>query len=554
MSLAVPLAVRLKTPKADVFVTREVRDLSFRSVIPGGYASAQLQLDRPLSVDADEIAAYGDMIIYDGRNGSVVWQGRMEDPGKGSGPDGQIWTVSAVGPSAHARDRTIPLIYVDRALDRWHHYVETGSTHPAGTQQVGEDLGGSGVEALLLHIPKGHTVQQFSLIGREYRYLREFGQKLARFDYTWDAGQTNTDWGIEAVTRGTGGDGVRRSQTHNTGGGGSLAKVVVTDFPNGNDLVEIRNIFLPFATGTVGDDNAWVSVMGLYVQAMRYNADGTEKTSGYTGFAILGSEIVADLLGRLLNQYDGANASIETTDYNGIIQLAYPQGVNAAEVFQDLMKFDPEFYWAAWEDTSTGKSRFEWRSWPTTVRYEVPLRTVDLQAPSSAHELYDSVNVLWKAVDGRQRRNRRTQTVQALTDAGITREATIDLEDQLGSTENADRAGDKFLQEHAIVPTTATLTVRGPVLDHDRGRLVQPWELVSGHLIRIRDLLPKPGSLSATARNGETIFKVMATNYSSGDNSCQLELDMLQSGVWAGPTGLGGWEQVVGRRMGSLGR
>ncbi len=93
----IPLVVRLSTGRADRVITRDVRTLGFRSTIPGGFASCEVQLDRPLSVDPDEIQLYGDLYIYDGRNGATIWQGRLEDPGRGAGSKGEIWTVRAAG-------------------------------------------------------------------------------------------------------------------------------------------------------------------------------------------------------------------------------------------------------------------------------------------------------------------------------------------------------------------------------------------------------------------------------------------------------------------------
>lgn len=523
MSLPIPLAVRLKTARTDRHVTRDLRDLGFRSTIPGGFASCEIALDRPLSIEAAEIRLYGEMFVYDGRNGGTVWQGRLEDPGRGSGPSGEIWTVRALGPSAHARDRTVPLIYVDRSLERWFHYGE-GTTHPDGQQDVGDDLGGSRAKALNLRFPKGAVLATNNLIGREHRHLREFGQKLARFDYTFDAGVNPpaNDWKAEAVTRSATGGQVPRTQVLASTGSGAAPKVVVTDFANGRDLLEIR-LFYGGAGETVGSDAGWLSVMGLVLLAMRFNKDGTEKTSGYTANTVRASEIVEDLLGRLLTEYDGTDARVDATTF-GIEQLAYPDGATPERILSDLMGLASNFYWAAWEDTSSGKSRFEWRAWPTTVRYEASARG-GFDSPGSAVDLYDRVRVRWRDVDGRIRSTLRTQTVQALTDAGLNREALIDLGDEVASSANADRAGDQFLADHASPPNAGSLTVSGRILDRDLGRMVDPWEIRPGHLIRIREVMPRVDALNVTARDAVTVFRVVGHSYDAARNEAALELD-----------------------------
>src|SRR5207302_1913028 len=111
------------TGRADLHVTGQVRSLQFRSTVPGGFASADLQLDRPLSLDPDEIATFGDLVIYDGRNAEVAWQGKLEDPGRGRSNDGKVWSLQALGPFARASDRSVPLIYVDRPQSEFPRYI-----------------------------------------------------------------------------------------------------------------------------------------------------------------------------------------------------------------------------------------------------------------------------------------------------------------------------------------------------------------------------------------------------------------------------------------------
>jgi len=518
MTLVVPLAIRLKTAKADVHVTKDIRDLTFRSVIPGGFAACQISLDRPLSLDPGEIQPYGDLYVYDGRNGSTIWQGRLEDPGRGAGRRGEVWTVTAVCPAAHARDRTVPLIYVDRDMTRWYRYFESPLSHPDLVERIQEDQGGNGLAALHLQLPRNTEIVANQGGGREYRAIREAGQKLARIGYNWDAGQTNADWFTQLVTRTSGT--LAASAAHNTAGG-SVGAIVITNFTNGDDLCEIR-IFVNVA-GTVADDNGWSSITSAHVLAMRFNADGTEKTTGYTATTVLASDVVADLLGRLLNDYDGANASVAATSF-AIDQLAYPDGVTPEQVLADLMRFDPGFYWAAWEEMASGKARFEWKAWPSTIRYEASAAD-GFDSPGSATELYNAVTVRWRDTDGAIKRTRRTQTVQALTDAGLTREAFIDLGDEIGSSANAVRAGDQFLAEHASAPNAGTLTVMTPLWDADRGRMVEPWEIMPGGLIRVRDVLPRVDALNATARDAVTVFRVVATEYNAQSNECRLALD-----------------------------
>lgn len=517
MTLHVPLAIRLATGKLDRHVTRDCRDVSYRSAIPGGFATAQISLDRPLSMEPGEIQQYGTLYIYDGRTGAVMWQGRLEDPGRGAGNQGEIWDVTAAGPAAHARDRTVPLVYLDRDFGRWFRYNEGTVTHPDATDRIGEDLGGSGFPALHLQFPRGIVVPIAGLIGREYRAVREASQKLARVELSWDAGVTDANWVTGMVMRPSG---ALASSANFTTAGGTMSAVVVTNFTNGDDLVEIRIENNSGVSSTIPSDSYWSSIQSLAVVALRYTKAGTEITTGYTTATVVASDIVADLLGRLLNKFDGANASIATTTF-AIDQLAYPDGVTPERVLSDLMQFEPGYYWAAWEGNP---AKFEWAAWPASVRYEASAKD-GFESPGSATELYNAVSVRWRDKDGMIKRTRRTQTVQVLTDAGLTREPSIDLGDEIGSSANAVRMGDQFLADHASAPNAGTLTVATSILDVTNGRMVQPWEIRPGGLIRVRDVLPRVDALNATARDAVTIFRVVATEYNARSNECRLSLD-----------------------------
>lgn len=521
----IPLVVRLVTGRSDRVITRDVRNLGFRSTIPGGFASAEIQLDRPLSLDPDEIQPYGDLYIYDGRNGATIWQGRMEDPGRGAGSRGEVWTVRAVGPAAHARDRTIKLIYVDKSLERW---FPVGG--PNQNSKGGEDIGlteGNDDPALQFRLPRGAVAPVGWHFGRWYRGIAEAGQSLARVSYFWDAGITNANWYLQAVTRlGIGGAGTIAIQdAFNVAGGNSSARVVV-DFPAGHNHIELR-IYRDTAQYTSGGEDIWGQFIKPIVMTRRYDKDGNVLGAAeYVADTVLASKIVEDLLGRqaggvgLLALYDGPNAEVEVTAKN-IDQLAYPDGATPEKVLADLMAIETDFYWAGWE----GKpARFEWRSWPSSVRYEADAKD-GFTSPASAVELFNRVTVRWRDPNGRLRATVRTSTVDVLDAAGLAREALINMADEFGSLTMAQQVGDAFLAEHSSAPNAGTLSVSTPIFDADQGREVDPWEIRPGHLIRVRDVLPRVDALNATARDAVTVFKLVAVDYNADTNTARLELD-----------------------------
>src|ERR671911_23119 len=105
MTLPIPLTVRVTTARAERHIEADLHDLTFRSVVPGGFASARMTLNRPLRFQPDDIAYYSEINI--------------EDAGRGAGGSGEIYELAAVGPSAHAQDRTFPYVMVHTNVGDW---------------------------------------------------------------------------------------------------------------------------------------------------------------------------------------------------------------------------------------------------------------------------------------------------------------------------------------------------------------------------------------------------------------------------------------------------
>lgn len=523
MSLPIPLTVRLKTSKTDRHITRELASLTFREVAVGGFASATMTLHRPLRVQPDEIAYYGRVYVYAGS--VVVWEGRLEDPGRTAGPDGEVYELTAMGPSVHARDRTVPLIYVERNPER---FVRAENVTPGGANQIGGDPGSTASQddALILRFPDGlHLVQNSRCVVRYYD-MYEAGQKIARYNFSWDAGKTNASYEVQAYTRTDGGTGeISRQHTFNTAGGGTAVREIVAHYPAGRNTLDLRIIYTAAAAVTVADDATWASLRNISVTATRYAAGGGEllAATDYGTETVLAHEVVADLLGRLLSQYDGAGATIATTSYV-ISQLSYIDGITPAGVLEDLMRLEPGYRWGAYESNAAGKFRFEWTAWPTKVRYETDVLD-GYTAPGSADGLYNAVNVRWRDTRGRVRSTRVTAAVPVLDTEGIVREASLDLGDDLGSAAEATQAGQQYLAEHATAPNAGRLTIGRPVLDLVRGRMAQPWEIKAGELIRVRGILPRVDALNASTRDGSTVFRIWSKEYDAGTALATLELD-----------------------------
>jgi len=522
MSLPVPLAVRLKTSRADVHITSDLRGLSFRETAPGGYASARLSLNRPLNFQPDDVDYYATVYVYDGHNGRTVWEGLVEDPHRVAGADGQVFDLTAVGPAARVNDRTVPYIVVDTDFAAFKRY---NVNLVAANDTVKDDPGGSGKQGLVLQYPQGITTFVGAEIRMRYNRIWDAGQKLARVDYQWRAGGTDANFTTHFMTGVNGALTTQLRTATLVPSTGFAPKVVVTDWANGHNTLDLHHENAGPGTGVVPNDGFWASFLDVSVLAMRYNADGTEKTTGYNTNTVLASDVVADLLGRgFLPLFDGVNASIATTSF-GIERLAYPDGVTPGRVLDDLMKLEAGYFWEARaSNPTTGKNQFNWKAWPSTVRYEADVKD-GFDSPGRAADMFDKVRVRYTDLNGEIRTVQRTQSVPALIAAGISREAFIDLGTDAGTLANANQAGDQFLAQHASPPNSGTLTVARPVVDLQRGCMVQPWEVEAGNLIRVRGVRPTIDALNATARDGVTVFRVVAREYNAATAVATLELD-----------------------------
>ncbi|HEY9416615.1 MAG TPA: hypothetical protein VIQ30_17805, partial [Pseudonocardia sp.] len=493
MSLPIPLAVRLSTSRGDRHVTADARDLSFRWTDPGGYASCTVPLDRPLTLQPDEIAYYSQLTVYDARSGAVVWDGRQEDPGRSAGRDGQVWELAGVGGQAHTRDRSFPIIYADRS-------IESSAWAPAdiqpGMAKGGASVGSSDstdarVASLRLAWDSGLTVKTNDRVAVQYVRLRDTGQWVARVGADHREGVASTQLQVQYVNRHApfaGSDTVLESDNWTTGTTALLQQIGVGSMDK-HAAAELR-VINPGA-GAGSGDNYWSEFSNMYVVGSRMLRGGSEKLSGYSA-TVLASDVVEDLLGRVLTQFDGVNATIATTSL-GIDQLAYPDGVTPDRILADLLALEAGFTWRVWERNSAGKFRFEWVALPAQVRYEADV--IDgYDSQGSGDGLYNQVTVRWRDSSGKYRTLVRTSTVPTLDVVGLVRQGQLDLGDEVGSQAAAQAAGDRWLAERQYAANGGQLKIARPILDLASGRMVQPWEIRPG-LIRVRGVLPRPDAL-----------------------------------------------------------
>lgn len=528
----IPITVRLANSQVDKHITNKLGGLSWRSVAPGGYASASFSLESPISVNDPLLAAFTRVYVYDSRNGNTVFEGKLQISGRSANDRGEVWALTAVGGSAHTLDDMQVLVYIDQAMNNWiRDVLEAQFIAPSATAGPSSHPNNDTIDALVCNWPGSTPINSSPSSRVSVGYYGFVGSTMTvgalKFNYSTSGANANHK--TEAVTGGSPTYLAIDYAAVVTGTGATVILYVVDDFLAGRDIAGLRmRRTAGGATTTSGE--AWAAFYSVRILGRRMLKDGT-LVSGVAGMVtadyVRASQVVGDLLGRMLPQYDGVNAEIDTTDLINIDQLAYLDGTNANQVLDDLMALEPSKFWAAWEsDKITGKYRFEWRAWGTTARYEA---TVDdgFDSPAPSSELYNQVLVRWNDSRGRIKNTLVTMAVPELTDNGIVRRGFIDLGDEAGSAANATSAGNAFLSDHNMRRSVGTLTVARPIVDLLAQRSVAPWEIKPGELIRVRGVeVSATTNVAATTRDGATVFRIVS-NEPNGEGTATLELDMF---------------------------
>ena len=505
-------------------ITPDVSNLSIKKQAIGGVQEISFRLNHPIDAFDPDLAALSKVYVQDGRSAVTIAEGRLTDPSRGAGSDGQVWEMTAFGPAQHATDITFPYVLVDQSVtDGWRRTVRKPASATDTTGPAPDDPNDGATPGIVLQFPGGVAVDSTCSIAMRYDRIRESGQKLARVHYTHDAGITDTLYSFQGVTRTDGGTGeIAATATFSTTFG-VQSVVVVTDFPNGRNTFDVRIDRTGGATN-VADDLHWGAFVNITIRALLLTAAGAEITTGYTQDYVLPHEIVKDLLGRVLTQFDGALATVDTGSTKQLDQLAYPDGVTAETVLADVMVQEPAYYWTTGPSTINGKYAFYWKPWPTTVRYEVTIAGGG-SFPTSTQELYNRVMVRYRNPSGQIKTPVFALACLALDNQSVVRQAFLDLGDEASSATAAQQAGDAFLVDHNVPPNAGTLTISGPIRDLTTGRMVQPFEIEPAELVRVRGIESYPSALNASSSDGLTVFRIWAMTYDGDSDAATLELD-----------------------------
>ncbi len=515
--MTAPLSVRLRLPGGDErMITAQVADLRFSSVQRGGYNTAEVTLVRPISLPA--VDEFSQLTVFDTRNGKVVWDGRLLAAGRSVTSAGQTAKLKAIGEGpASTKDQKRPYMVVDTALNSWEEQTSTKKDLSVRTaSSPGSELPG------LTFSARGVVAAGDQSIAW-YRNLFACSQRVGAIAFTHVEGETDThalDLRIgdspHAVST------VLFSYPWNTAGASRFVAFTPTTWP---DATTFKFAWRFLGGGTV-PDGGWGTIRQATVYARLLGRDRQPlDPSAYSAAPWLKSHhVFTDVIARFCPRLDIANARLDIGTFT-FTQLVWTSGITPAQVLDELLEMDPDLTWAVWERQRNGLHRTELRKLPTEVRYEAS--PVDgWSSPNPSSETYDQVHVRWKDAAGEEQVTVISSTVPALQQAGIRRAQTIDLGSEVGTLESATAVGNAFLADHRVPPSGGTLTVARRIRDRISGRIVMPWEVLPGELIRLQGVHSRPDALNATTPDGGTNARIAATSFSLDSMSVQLDLDV----------------------------
>lgn len=506
-----PVCINLLGPDGRLDITKQVSGGSFDNTI-NGFRQAQISLSQPLILAPRELQAFSALRITHARTAGVIWEGDLQDPNRSQGAGGPVWDLQALGRISYLEMVERPYIVIDGNPDSWVRAQETTETIRSAQTQVANnpDVG----DGLQFSVPDGTFIDNGGNPGyitkMYYPHLQLIGQVLGAVVVGLSvAGKVNANQyqGIYTST-------LDDSVTFTTALGSFSGSWVGTE--------DVPYLVWGYTTdGYTTDANDWCNFGQVTVRALLHDASGAPETGSFTHLSyVYIDDVIPDLIGSgLAPGLTLGNVEVPVSRHQ-FKHLAYKDPVTARQVLDDMAILEPGYYPSVWQN-----SVLNWLAFTSVVRYELDADRDEFRYSGSAADLYNAVTVRYINKAGIASYVRRTSTVAVLDDAGLTREAQLDLSNNIGiSDTDAELAGDNFLADHSTVIRGGTVTVSRRVWDNAAARTVHPSEMRAGDIAVIKNVDPNPGSIGATASNGSTAFRVISCSYDIGTGACTVEL------------------------------
>lgn len=598
MSIPVPLGVRIYDHEnvVDMWVTRWVDDLQYRSVIPGGFASASFRLHvpqhmypvaaawMPRAPRIPLVQLFNRVQVVDLRSGEIAWEGRIDSAARVT-DDGFAWDIGCAGAMVAATDITKPVFYADSSTNWWFSQESLPSradvftwSRSASPPTLGLELkDASQWDSSGDDLPGGIWVGYFHFL------CLATAQYIGRFTVSYrsatpSSGTIKTRANVYTPTTDAWEDGVDSTNL----GAADIVKAnavgAASSFTSTQAQVIAFDVLGP-TTPVVLSSACPISYVNPIVIAMRMDRNGTNLTASanYSTDYVTVPQVVEDVLGRFLIgawSASGANipangsvgpagAYIDTSNTSPITDLSFPDGATAADIFTKLMTVQTNAYWAIWESQNTATNgvdsqryRFEWATWPNGWGYQASSADGLDEQPDGSN-MYNYVFYRFQGTNfqgtgaGSYVPPPDLQEWWAFQDPSpapilrdrLTRAATVVTDATLPDSGGT---ATKWIAEHGQEINAGTLTVKRPIQFYDAGsnsgsgagRMVDPWAIRPGKLIRITDIPTQADSTSINhgttappTTHAGAVFRVVSTDYDAADNSCRLGLDQVD--IWS---------------------
>lgn len=524
----VPVAVRIKNDRYDGMLTGYLHGPpKCKFADPGGMVSGSFIVDQWLGLRSDIIMPYSRVYFYNKQNGDTIFEGDTSHAGRSASEDGSLLEVNIEGGVARLSDWSGPRIWADSDMTQW---VKTANSVIATSIQAGDDRGGSGNDALILAFPSDQHVETNSRIEAAYYRLREAGQELGRYNYSWDGGHTsgNPGWLVRSIT--TPPSTLGRSQVLSVSGSGISGAVTGISYPDGANVLLLQLIWTSGSsnTGGSGADIVWTSIMNLQLIARLKDKTGAFIPGVNYNDYVRADQVWEDMLGTelLQNSFDGANAQIDTGTGFQIVQLAFPGGVTPQEVANQLMKFEQGMtYLIGASNPLNDKYSFKWIVRSNVPRYELVTWIDEYSASPQEVDQFDVAVASWRSPTGLIKQTVTTQSIPEMAAVNRSRRIYQDLSDTTSSATQATQANTTLLNDHRFPTNGGKIVVSRQIVDLWTGRRVEPYEIQPGYVARIVGINPQRDALNNSPRNGSTLCQIVTNDYDSASHSASLDLD-----------------------------
>jgi hypothetical protein len=521
-------------------------DMRFVSTAPGGYDtwSATLTWPDPSAPPADVITAEAVVHVTDRRNGETVWYGYLDDPGEVTFTGATAWRVTATGPRVILEREVKAYGLRDQELGNWAWDQRYKASPPTTGDGEGFLAHGSDFPT---DPPTGHwelqqadgtTVRVGAAQGVRYRPIVTTADKadpLMRAVYLFVSWQASVASG-----------GVSRFQVRVLNQTGSSDVTVYdaawatgqTDVTaqagSGGWSFDAKQMVLQWAytggTDVPRNSDFWVRAANIAVVMQMVDETGAALTAAQSEAGSSSPwQIMRDMVGRFLAgkvEPDGFAAS----PADAVEQAAWWGGVTAREVADFVQAANADAWWAVWEPGPSGLPRFEYRSWTATqgtYRYQFGPQHGTTTLDGGTGELANRALVVYDRADGVPASLIMTTTVAELDALGVTRWTVVDL-----SGRGPLSAGSATIQAQSELAkvnadrTSGQVVVRAPVLDQWEGRVVQPWELRPGGVVKTQAPRSQPlVPVNYTAANGAGQWRATSVTFDVASNSATVALD-----------------------------